>query len=113
MALQLFGRKKCQETRKAERWLKERSVAYHSVDLGEKAMSKGELDSVARAVGSYGALLDPDCPRYLERGLAHMDFDPAEELLADQALLRTPILRDGPKALSGFDPKAWEAFFRK
>lgn len=109
MGIQVFGTKKCQETKKAERFLKERGFSYQFVDLADKGISKGELASVAALLG-WEALVDKEGKRYAERGLAYMDFDPAEELLGDQALLRTPILRSGKRAFLGFDPKALGAW---
>jgi arsenate reductase-like glutaredoxin family protein len=108
MALQLFGTRKCPETRKAERFLKERGVPYQFVDLAEKGISPGELRSLAAALGP-GNLIDEGGPRYEARGLRHMDFDPEEEILRDPLLLREPVLRDGRKALAGFAPEEWKA----
>lgn len=109
MGLQVFGTKKCQKTRKAERFFKERGLSFQSIDLSDKGISRGELSSVAAAVG-IDALLDPASARYRERGLAHMEFDPVEEALADPLLLRTPIVRDDRRACVGDDPEGWKAF---
>lgn len=109
MALQIFGTRKCAITRKAERFFKERDVGYQFVDLGEKGMSPGELASVVRAVGT-AALVDEGSKRYKDRGLAYMDYDPTDELLAYPLLARTPIVRDGPRAAVGDEPAAWAAF---
>ena len=54
-----------------------------------------------------GALLDASGPRYAKRGLSWMEHDPEEEALADPLLLRTPIVRDGRRAVIGFDPEGW------
>jgi arsenate reductase (glutaredoxin) len=109
MGLQVFGTRKCPDTRKAERFLKERGLGYQFVDLAEKGISPGELRAVAQAAG-MDALLDSTGARFSEKGLGYMDFDPEEELLMDPLLMRTPILRDGRKAIVGFDPEAWKAF---
>ena len=108
MALQIFGTRKCADTRKAERFFKERGVRFQFVDLSEKGISPGELRSVARAVGKE-ALIDAASTRYAARGLAHIDHDPEEEILKDPLLLRTPVVRDGARAVIGPDPAAWEA----
>jgi arsenate reductase (glutaredoxin) len=110
MGLQIFGTKKCPETRKAERFLKERRIACQFVDLADKGISPGELRAVARASGGAAALVDREGARFREKGLGYMDFDPEEEILKDPLLLRTPILRDGGRAAVGFDPEAWRAF---
>jgi len=110
MGLQVFGARKCPDSRKAERFLKERGLAFQFVDLAEKGISPGELRAVARAAGGAEALLDREGARFKERGLGYMEFDVEEELLADPLLLRSPILRDGSRALVGFDARAWADF---
>jgi arsenate reductase-like glutaredoxin family protein len=109
MGLQVFGTRKCPETRKAERFLKERGIAYQFVDLAEKGISPSELRAVAAAAG-IKALMDAEGARYKEKGLGYMDYDLEEELLKDPLLLKTPILRDGKRAAVGFDPALWKAF---
>jgi arsenate reductase (glutaredoxin) len=113
MGLQLFGTRKCPDTRKAERFLKERGVAYQFIDLADKGISPGELRAIAAALGGAGGLIDSDGPRFRDRGLGYMDYDPEEEILKDPLLLRTPILRDGRRAAGGFDPAAWKAMLGK
>jgi arsenate reductase (glutaredoxin) len=108
VGLQLFGTRKCPDTRKAERFLKERGVAYQFIDLADKGISPGELRSVAQTVGR-DALLDPEGPRFKKSGLGYMDFDPEEEILKDPLLLRTPVMRDGKRAVIGCEPEAWKA----
>jgi arsenate reductase (glutaredoxin) len=107
-ALQLFGRKKDRETQRGERWLKERRVEFHFIDVELKIPSPGELDSIARAVGGHQALIDTASKEYQSGGWAHRAFDAREELLAHPDLLKVPILRAAPKATAGFDEKAWK-----
>lgn len=111
-SLQLFGRRKCRQTQKAERWLKERRWDYHFIDLDAKPLSPGELDSVARAVGSYNCLIDETSPVFQKKGLKFMDFDAREELLENPGILRTPILRRSPKAVVGFDEISYQEIGR-
>ena len=108
MALQLFGTRKCPETRKAERFLKERGISYQFVDLADKGISPGELRSIAAALGGAGGLIDSGGSRFRDRGLGYMDYLPEEEIARDPLLLKTPILRDGRRAALGFDPAAWK-----
>jgi len=108
-ALQLFGRRKNRETQRAERWLKERRIEFHFVDLDEKTLSPGELDSIARSVGGHETLIDSGSAEYLKGGWAHRNFDAREELLAHPALLKLPILRAAPKAVAGFSEAAWKS----
>ena len=61
MNIQIFGTKKSSDTRKAERFFKERGIKFQSIDLKEKGLSKGEFNSVMQAVGGVDAMIDPDC----------------------------------------------------
>ena len=58
--IQIFGTKKSFDTKKAQRWFKERRIKFQFIDLREKEMSKGELRGVAQAVGGIDALVNPD-----------------------------------------------------
>jgi len=109
--LQIFGTRKCSETRKAERFFKERGVRFQSVDLAQKGMSAGELRNVAARVGGVEQLIDRTGKRYLERGLKYAaPTGPRIEqiLVEDPLLLRTPIVRDGPRATVGYCPDVWQ-----
>lgn len=108
--IQVFGIKKCPDTRKAERWFKERGVKIQSVDLAQKAMSPGELRSVAARVGGLESLIDRDGKRYIDKGLKYAaPTGPRIEalLLDDPLLLKTPIVRRGAEATVGFHPEVW------
>ena len=61
MNIQIFGTKKDFETKKAERYFKERGIRYQFIDMKEKGLSKGEFLSVLQAVGGYEKLIDPKC----------------------------------------------------
>lgn len=111
--IQIFGHAKCKGTRAAARFFSDRRVKVHEIDLRQKALSKGELDSVARAVGGVERLYDRDGARAKERGLAHAGLSGdrlRDELLADAALVRTPIVRLGARAAVGVDEAAWRSF---
>jgi arsenate reductase (glutaredoxin) len=112
MALQIFGTKKCSETRKAERFFKERGMKYHFIDLTEKGISPGELRAVMKAVGR-DALIDVEGALYGKKGLAYLDFDPEEEILKDPLLLKTPIIRDASRVVIGADPKVLDSFIQR
>ncbi|HSZ84240.1 MAG TPA: ArsC/Spx/MgsR family protein [Polyangia bacterium] len=110
LTVQVFGTKKCAETRKAERFFKERGVKIHAVDLAQKGMSAGELRNVAARVGGMEALIDRDGARYVAKGLKHAaPTGPRIEqlLVADPLLLRTPIVRAGARATVGDAAATW------
>jgi arsenate reductase-like glutaredoxin family protein len=108
-ALQLFGRKKGRETQRGQRWLKERRVEFHFIDLDQKPLSPAEMDSIARVAGGHEALIDTTSTDYKNGGWAHRSFDSREELLEHPSLVKAPILRAAPRAVVGFDETAWKA----
>ena len=109
MNVQIFGKNKCFDTKKAERWFKERRIKYQSIDLLRYGMSRGELTSVKNALG-LDALIDDKAPgAEILRYLAH-DEDKLEKLFEDPRLLRTPIVRNGRQATVGYAPEVWAAW---
>lgn len=108
MNIQIFGKSKCFDTKKAQRYFKERGVKVQDIDLGKKGMSRGELQSVLRAVGGMDALVDMSAPdAALLRYLAYEE-DKLEKLLDNPRLLQTPIVRNGSKATVGYAPEVWK-----
>ena len=61
MNIQIFGTKKCNDTKKAERYYKERGIKFQFIDMSEKGISKGEFRSVCQAVGGLQAMINEDC----------------------------------------------------
>ncbi len=115
MNIQIFGTKKCPDTRKAERFFRERGVRFQWIDLAEKGMSPGELRSVAACVGGMEALIDSEGKRYVEKGLkyAALAGSRIEQLLVeDPLLLRTPVVRSGKKATVLYQPEVWAAWLK-
>ena len=112
MGIQIFGIRKCPDTRKAERFFRDRGVAFQLIDLADKGISPGELASVAAAVGA-DALIDTECKRFKDRGLAWQEYDPVQAALSDPLLLKTPIVRDGRKAVLGYAHNVWAAWLKE
>lgn len=110
--VQVIGTKKCQDTRKAERYFKERNIPYQFVDLTIRGFSKGELDKVKSAVGVEN-LLDKAGKEYAKRNLKYLVHNVEEQLLAYPLLLKTPIVRNGSKATVGYCPAAWQEWQQK
>jgi arsenate reductase-like glutaredoxin family protein len=110
--VQIFGTKKCPETRKAERWFKERSIKIQMIDLKQKGPSPGELRAVAQKVG-LDKLVDREAQRFADKGLRVASFSgPLLEktLLEDPLLLKTPIVRHGKEATVGYAPEVWQTW---
>ncbi len=112
MNIQIFGTKKSADSRKAERFFKERGVKFQYIDLKEKGMSKGEFRSVAQAVGGVDALIDPDCrDKDLLALLQYlMPEDREEKILENQHVLRQPVVRNGKAATVGYAPEVWKTW---
>ena len=107
MNIQIFGTAKCQDTRKAQRYFKERRIPFHFVDLTQKKLSRGELTAVGAALG-MDALVDRDGKAYGQKNLKYLTHDIAEEVLKDPLLLKTPIVRNGRQATVGYCPERWK-----
>ena len=111
MNWQVFGTKKCADTRKAERFFKDRRISIQVVDLAQKGLSLGELRSVAARLGGVEALIDREGKRYIDKGLKYAaPTGPRIEamLVDDPLLLRTPIVRSAAGATVGYQPDVWE-----
>ena len=109
MNIQIMGTKKNQDTRKAERWFKERNISFQTRHLDEKGISPRELEGVIRAVG-VDELIDSSGKAYKDRGLAWMDYDPAEEILENPLLMKLPVVRNGSQATAGYAPEVWKTW---
>ena len=106
MNIQIFGKSKCFDTKKAERWFKERRIKYQYIDLLRYGMSRGELLSVKNAVG-LSALMDERAVDYALLQYLAYDEDRLAKLLENPSLLKTPIVRNGRKATVGYCPDVW------
>ncbi|MDB5106909.1 MAG: arsenate reductase [Fibrobacteres bacterium] len=110
MNIQIFGKRSCSESRKAERYFKERRIPFQFIDLKEKGFSPKELESVARPIG-YENLLDKESKRFKEKGLAFMSPSRIPKvLLEDAELVKTPVVRNGSQATLGFRPEVWKSW---
>lgn len=109
MNIQIIGTKKNSDTRKAERYFRERNISYQFVDLAQRGLAPGELENIARAVDPAD-LIDPESKEYASRGMKYLDFDPVEEILENPSLLRMPIVRNGRSVTVGYDVPSWQAW---
>ena len=127
MNIQIFGTKKCNETKKAERFFKERGIKYQFVDMKEKGarrpgdacfartgaerrQSKGEFSSVAQANGGVDEMINTDCKD--KDLLALVQYlsgdDKLETILENQSLIKTPVVRNGKQSTVGYQPEVWK-----
>jgi arsenate reductase-like glutaredoxin family protein len=112
MNIQIFGTKKSSDTRKAERFFKERGVKFQYVDLKEKTLSKGEFNSVMQAVGGVDAMIDPNCrDKDLLALVTYISSDDrAEKVFENQSVLLQPVVRNGRQATVGYAPDVWKTW---
>ena len=109
MNIQIFGKSKCFDTKKAERYFKERRIKYQFIDVLRYGMSRGELSSVKNAVGLEALIdeKDEDYPliKYLASAEAKLD-----KLFEDPYLIKTPVVRNGKQATVGYCPEVWKTW---
>lgn len=106
-AIQVFGTLKCKDTQKAIRFFKDRNIKFQFIDLNEKKISKGELNSIS-IMNPIETLIDTDGKEYKSRNLAFIIHDVEEELLEHPLLFKTPIVRMGSKSFIGNLPDKWK-----
>lgn len=110
MNIQIFGSKKSPDSRKAERYFKERGIKFQYIDMKEKGLSKGEFNSVKQAVGGIDNMIDENAKD--KNTLALIKYiaeeDKEEKILENQQVLILPIVRNGRKATVGYHPEVWK-----
>ena len=110
MNIQIFGTKKCNDTKKAERYFKERGIKYKFVDMKEKGMSKGEFISVAEKNGGIDNMLNSNAKDKdaLARIQYAADEDKLMTVLENQQIIKTPVVRNGKQSTLGYEPGIWK-----
>ena len=107
MNIQIIGHNKCNNTKKAIRFFKERNISFHFKDITEKPVSRGELESIKRKI-SPDDLIDKEAKLYKSGGYEYLDFDPEEEILEKPLLMKTPVIRNGSDCTLGYKPDTWK-----
>ncbi len=111
MNIQIYGTNKCFDTKKAQRYFKERNIKFQFVDLAKYGMSKGEYQSIKKALGcKLEDLVNEKSKKYDSSYIKYLASEDAKEekLLENQELFKTPIVRNGKKATLGFCPDEWK-----
>ena len=110
MNIQIFGTKKCNDTKKAERFFKERGIKFQFIDMKEKGMSKGEFTSVAQANGGLKNMINWECKD--KDMLALIKYianeDKLEKVLENPQVIKTPVVRNGKQSTLGYQPDIWK-----
>jgi arsenate reductase-like glutaredoxin family protein len=112
MNIQIYGKAKCFDTKKAERYFKERGIKFQSIDVAKFGMSKGEFNNIKQAVGGTEKLVDSKSNyKDLLALMAHLsNEDQEDKLLENPKLFHTPIIRNGKKATIGYQPEVWKTW---
>ena len=112
MNIQIFGKSKCFDTKKAQRYFKERKIKYQMIDMKEKGMSKGEFQKIKSAAGGFENMIDEKAKDtdtlMLIKYLA--DSEKEQKLFENQHLIKTPVVRNGAKATIGYQPDVWKTW---
>jgi len=108
LVIQIIGTKKCSETRKAERFFKERGVTAHFRDAAQKELSAGEIKNICNAVGGLDAIIDRGGKEFEKRNLKYISVDWMKALQRWPKLLKTPIVRCGGRATVGPAKETWQ-----
>ncbi|MCU0825202.1 MAG: arsenate reductase family protein [Leptospira sp.] len=112
MNLQIFGTKKCKDSKKAQLYFQERRIPFQFINLQEKEMSKGELKSILGSV-SLDDLIDTSSKVYEDKNLKYMLYNKEEALVENPLLFKTPVVRDGKKATVGYVPDVWKQWIEQ
>ena len=112
MNIQIFGTKKSNDSKKAERYFKERGIRFQYVDMKEKGLSKGEFQSVISAVGDLSSLIDRKTKdQETIQMLSYLSAEDAElKVFENQQVLILPIVRNGKQATVGYQPDIWKSW---
>lgn len=109
MNIQIFGFKNCFDTKKAERYFKERRIKYQFIDLKEKSISKRELESIKASIGDVNKLINSKAKEYKTLNVEFIRNSSVKEeiLLNNPKLYNTPVVRNGKQATVGYEPDIW------
>lgn len=112
MNIQIFGIKKCNDTKKAERFFKERGIKYQFIDMKEKGMSKGEFTSVAQVNDGLENMInwegrDKDTLALIKY---ISDEDKLTKVLENPQVIKTPVVRNGKQSTLGYQPNVWKSW---
>ncbi len=111
MNIQIIGTKKCNTTKKAIRFFKERNVPFYFVDLQERSLSPGELRHIVEKIAPED-LINKDSKAYKKKGYEYMEYDAYEEIAENNMLMMTPVVRNGKEVTVGDASKVWAAWLK-
>ncbi len=111
MNIQIYGAKNCFDTKKAERYFKERKIKFQSIDLPRFGLSPREFELV-RSKAGLDAMINKKAKGYADSFIDYLASDTAkvEKLMDNPSLISTPIVRNGRDITIGFCPDIWKTW---
>ncbi len=115
MNIQIYFAKKNFDVQKAERFLKERRVPFTEVDVKKHAPGAREIRLFAQAAGGMRALVDREAKGSRADYVKQLSIESVieQELSENPALMRLPIVRNGQKAVIGYDEAVLENWIKE
>lgn len=110
MNIQIYGKGKCFDTKKAERYFKERGIKYQFVDILRFGISPGEYKSLKASLGGkLDFMIDENSKEYDKCFIKYLSGEEAieEKLMENPGLFKTPIVRNRKQATIGYVPEIW------
>lgn len=108
MNVQIYGTKKSFDSKKAERYFKERSIKYQFIEIHEFGMPKKTFESAKRCI-EVEDMIDKKSKSYTKLYMDYIDESKREETLFENpSLFATPIVRNENKFTLGYCPDVWK-----
>lgn len=109
MNIQIFGKTKCFDTKKAQRYFKERNIKFQFIEIDKFGLSNGEYENIKRALGGFENLIDKKSKDYEKSFIEYLasDSEKEDKLFDNPKLFLTPIVRNKNKATIGYTPEIW------
>lgn len=109
MNIQIYGSKSCFDTKKAERYFKERRIKFQSIDLPRFGLSPKEFELVKSKVG-LSAMINKNAKGYEDSFIEYLanEGDISDKLFENPSLIKTPIVRNGREITIGYCPDVWK-----
>lgn len=108
MQIQIYGDKKCFDTKKAERYFKERKIPFQSIDIHQYGMSKRVFEGAKNCL-NVEEMINRKVKAYKTLYMDYIDEKKRESTLFENpALFSTPIVRNGSQFTLGYHPEIWK-----
>lgn len=108
MNIQIYGSKKSFDTKKAERYFKERKIKYQYIDLHQFGMAKAVFEAAKKYI-PVEDMIDRKTKAYTKLYMDYIDEAKREQTLFENPeLFAAPIVRNGKAFTLGYCPDIWK-----